>query len=282
MALRRLPPLGTEPPVPILPEVAELLEAKALAYNHPSFCEVDPISVPHAYSHPLDREVAALLTATIAWGRRDLILRAARYWFGLMDGVPGQFLLGANEAELARASVFVYRTFNAQDAAWFLKRIRVALLQYGGLQPLFALTDRTHEPHIGPALQGFRAFMLQDAPPGLHAAKHVSDISTGSAAKRLCMFLRWMVRRDRKGVDFGTWTHLHPHQLVLPLDVHTGRVARALGLLPRSANDWRAARWLTNTLKQLDPNDPVRYDFALFGLGVFDGFPGKTLTSLNT
>lgn len=251
------------------PELRALLDARFARYHRPGFVEEDPVQIPHLFLAKEDIEIAGFFAATLAWGRRPLILRSARRLMALMDDAPFGFVRGASEGELARLDGFVHRTFNGTDARHFVRALRMIYAQYGGLEGIFSESVSPEAPHPGAGLVRLREvfFNLPDAPK--RTGKHVSNILAGSAAKRLNMYLRWMCRSSGGGVDFGLWARPAPRQLVCPLDVHTGRVARALGLLERKSNDWKAALELTENLRAYCPEDPVRYDLALFGMGVY-------------
>lgn len=248
-------------------ELKDFMDAKVLQYNHPKFLEEDPLQVPHLFSVKEDIEISAFLTATIAWGNRKSIIHNARRMMELMDRAPYDFVMHHGPADLKSLQPFIHRTFNGTDLTFFIQGLRHLYTEWGGLEAFF-----TH--HLGPtstqeAISALKSEMLKLPHPS-RTAKHFPDPSRGSAAKRLNMFLRWMVRRDGSGVDFGLWKHVSPSLLSCPLDLHSGNVARKLGLLTRKQNDARAVLQLDVTLRQWDPSDPVRYDFALFGLGVFE------------
>jgi uncharacterized protein (TIGR02757 family) len=247
-------------------ELRELLEQKANQFNSPAFIPDDPISVPHRFSRKEDIEIAALLSATISWGNRKSIVKSANRLLNLMDESPYEFVMEAQENELERLSSFVHRTFQGEDARFFVLGLRQIYRQSGGLEGLFTSGFANHGHAFG-AIAEFRKAMLRTI-HNQRTRKHLPDTDRGSAAKRLNMFLRWMVRQDNRGVDFGLWTGISPGLLSLPLDVHTGRVTRQLGLLNRQQDDRRAVEELDHSLRQIDPIDPVRFDFALFGLGL--------------
>jgi uncharacterized protein (TIGR02757 family) len=249
----------------------DFLEAKADQYNNTDFIESDPISIPHLFQSKEDIEIAAFLTATIAWGQRTTIIRNARRLLQIMDDSPFEFITEAELSDLKRFSSFVHRTFNGGDLIFFLKSLQNIYRNYGGLENLFTEPVLRKGSDSKDSLLNFRKVFFS-VPYPVHAGGHVADVSKGSAAKRLNMFLRWMVREDRRGVDFGIWQGIGTNQLYCPLDVHSGQVARKLGLLVRSQNDWKAVEELTSALRTFDPADPVKYDFALFGLGVFEKF----------
>lgn len=248
-------------------ELKDFMDAKVLQYNHPKFLEEDPLQVPHLFSSKEDIEISGFLTATIAWGNRKSIIQNARRMMELLDRAPYDFVMQHGPADLKSLQSFVHRTFNGTDLIFFIQGLRHLYTQWGGLEAFFAR-------HLGPAstqqaISALKSEMLS-LPHPPRTAKHFPDPSRGSAAKRLNMFLRWMVRRDGQGVDFGLWSQVSPALLSCPLDLHSGNVARKLGLLTRKQNDARAVMELDATLRQWDPSDPVRYDFALFGLGVFE------------
>lgn len=244
----------------------ELLERLYDRYNRPEFIDDDPVSVPHRYTDRADREVAGFFAATLAWGNRKAIVRSGRRMMGLMDDAPADFVRHASDRELAMLDRFVYRTFNGGDLRDFVLALRRLDERFGGLGAFFESRYEvtTSIPRV---LAEFRSefFGCDHAP---HCEKHLSSILKGAACKRLCMFLRWMVRRDDRGVDFGEWRRIPMSALYLPLDVHTGDTSRALGLLSRRQNDWRAVEQVTAALRAIDPDDPVRFDFALFGMGI--------------
>jgi uncharacterized protein (TIGR02757 family) len=250
-------------------ELKAFLEEKTLQYQQPGFLKTDPIQIPHDFNRKEDIEVSGFLTATIAWGNRLSIIRSARRMMALMDHAPYDFVMNADKAELERLQGFVHRTFNGLDLQCFLLSLRHLYLEYGGLEKVFV--ENARPSGLQEAITKVRGLFFE-VPHPKRSEKHFSDPSRGSAAKRINMFLRWMVRPADTGVDFGLWKELEPAQLSCPLDVHSGKVARALGLLKRKQNDARAVAELDAALRKLDPADPVKYDFALFGLGVFEKF----------
>lgn len=249
----------------------DFLEAKADQYNNTDFIESDPISIPHLFQRKEDIEIAAFLTATIAWGQRTTIIRNARRLMLMMDDSPFDFISEAAISDFKRFSAFVHRTFNGEDVMFFLQSLQNIYRNHGGLENLFTKPVLREGSDSKDSLLNFRNVFFS-IPFPLHAGGHVADVSRGSAAKRLNMFLRWMVRNDKRGVDFGIWNGIGSHKLYCPLDVHSGQVARKLGLLVRIQNDWKAVEELTIALRTFDALDPVKYDFALFGLGVFEKF----------
>ncbi|WP_422104590.1 TIGR02757 family protein [Winogradskyella sp.] len=250
-------------------ELKSFLNEKVALYNHPKFIESDPIQVPHRFSKKEDIEIAGFLTATIAWGNRKSIINNANRMMELLDHSPFEFVTQHQKSDLERLQSFVHRTFNGQDFVQFIKSLQHIYKVHGGLEILFAKHVETTS--LQQSIHEFKTVFFE-MPHLERTKKHVSDPLKNSAAKRINMYLRWMVRRDNAGVDFGIWRSLSPSQLSCPLDVHSGNVARKLGLLRRQQNDGKALIELDHNLRQLDPKDPVKYDFALFGLGVFEGF----------
>jgi uncharacterized protein (TIGR02757 family) len=251
-------------------ELKEFLEEKAGFYNRPEFIESDPVQIPHRFEKKEDIEISSFLTATISWGRRTMIIEKAGELTGLLQNNPYEFLMNASKTDIHRFSGFQYRTFKDEDAGYFIFSLQNIYKNYGGLHALFTKAYY-NSGNLKGALATFREVFLSKHPQQ-RTLKHVADVNRGSAAKRLNMFLRWMVRTDNNGVDFGIWEDIPSSALMMPLDVHTGNVARKLGLLSRNQNDWKAVEELTRNLRKMDPDDPVKYDFALFGLGVFEGF----------
>lgn len=251
--------------------VADLLNAKAEYYNNPWFIGDDPVSIPHMFTARQDREISGFLAATIAWGQRPVIIRNAGLLMKWMDYRPYDFIMNAGEQELAYFENFRHRTFNGQDCRYFLAALRYIYKDMGGLEAVFTAHWNANPGDAGAAISAFRRSFFAFREPG-RTKKHVSDPAAGSSAKRLNMFLRWMVRQDENGVDLGIWKGIPASELHCPLDVHSGRIARLLGILKRKSNDWKAVQELTDSLKSLDPGDPVKYDYALFGLGMYEDF----------
>lgn len=240
----------------------ELLEDRYQRYNRLEFIETDPISIPHRYSKKEDIEISAFIMATLAWGNRKAIIKSGEKWMEIMEDAPHDFVIHHTASERKKFSSFVYRTFNGVDAEGFMKALQTLYRRHGGLQSTFK-GSKAYD-----AIQQFRnTFIPYLSEQRSH--KHVSDPSRNSSAKRLNMFLRWMVRNEGP-VDFGIWDHLKPADLIVPLDVHTGNISRMLGLLERSQDDRKAAEELTTNLQYFDPIDPVKYDYALFGIGAFE------------
>jgi len=252
-------------------ELKDLLDLKVQQYNSPAFISTDPISVPHHFSRKEDIEIAAFLAATFAWGQRSTIISNATKLMKLMENQPFDFVVNFSEKDLTPFRKFVHRTFNADDCAYFLWALKNIYQQHPSLEDAFTSGFSFSEQNSKSAILNFRIRFF-DLQPITRSQKHVANPAKNASAKRLNMFLRWMVRKDDRGVDFGIWKKILPSQLICPLDTHSGRVARKLGLLQRRADDWQAAEELTENLKHFDPDDPVKYDFALFGLGVFEKF----------
>jgi uncharacterized protein (TIGR02757 family) len=246
-------------------DIKRFLEAKTEQYNKKWFVFNDPVSVPHRFQRKEDIEISGFLTATIAWGQRPAILKKANLLMDLMDGAPYNFITQQSELEFARFSTFVYRTFNGVDCQYFISALRQIYLSEGGLEKVFT-EGFLQNASVYAALAYFRKVFISYQPMA-RTGKHLANVEKGSAAKRLNMFLRWLVRDDGI-VDFGLWKGIPASSLMMPLDVHVGRVARQMGLLKRRQNDWKAVEELTQNLRCFDANDPVRYDYALFGMGV--------------
>jgi|SRR6185312_1048108 len=249
-------------------ELKEFLDEKYEAFNRPNFIESDPIFVAHQFSKKEDIEIAAFFTATFAWGQRPTIIRNGLRLMELMDNEPYDFIINHTESDLKVFKGFAHRTFQSADAAFFIRSLKNIYTKKGGVEKVFN-TKPSEDMYSG--LINFRKTFL-GADTDHRTAKHIADVEKNSSAKRLNMFLRWMVRNDKRGVDFGIWTTIAPALLYCPLDLHSGRVARKLGLLKREQDDWKAVDELTKELLKLDPKDPVKYDFALYGLGVFEKF----------
>ncbi|MFT3793139.1 TIGR02757 family protein [Flavobacterium sp.] len=251
------------------PELQSFLNEKADLYNNPNFIESDPIQIPHLFSAKEDIEIAGFLSASIAWGNRKMIINNAHKMMDLLGNAPYDFVMSHSETDLERLEHFVHRTFNGGDFSTFIKGLKHIYQNHGGLERIFSKNqqDGSLQHSISEFKKAFFEIEHQN-----RTQKHVSDPMNNSAAKRLNMFLRWMVRNDKKGVDLGIWNSISPALLSCPLDVHSGNVARKLGLLNRKQNDAKALAELDTVLRKLDPTDPVKYDFALFGLGVFEKF----------
>ena len=250
-------------------ELKEFLDSKVEHYNNPKFIESDPIQIPHQFNKKEDIEIAAFLTATIAWGNRKSIINNAKQMMDLLDNSPYDFILNHSETDLEKLLPFVHRTFNGTDFIQFIISLQHIYNNHNGLEAVFS--KHAENDSVQLSISKFKSIFFEIEHVS-RTQKHISDPLKNSAAKRLNMYLRWMVRNDNTGVDFGIWKSLSPAQLSCPLDVHSGNVARKLGLLNRKQNDGKALFELDTALRKLDPKDPVKYDFALFGLGVFEGF----------
>ena len=256
------------------------LDGLVAHFERVAFIADDPIAIPHAFDSPRDQEVIGLYAALLAWGRRETVLMKMADLCERMEYRPYEYVLGFCEnRDAPRLDSFKHRTFQPVDALWFTKSLSCLLRRHGTVEALFSRHLDKDAEDIGDAIEGFSrsiAGAIPETPARLR--KHVARPCSGSACKRLCMYLRWMVRPGP--VDLGIWRSIHPRQLVLPLDVHSGRQARNLGLLQRKANDWRAALKLTRQCRQLCPEDPARFDYALFGLGAYGDPMTKQLDML--
>lgn len=248
----------------------DFLEEKADFYNRPEFIETDPVLIPRSFSCKENQEISGFLASTIAWGNRVSILKNAKHLMALMDNDPFSFLTLSTPSDRNSLSRFVHRTINGEDMLFFAESLRNIYLHHGGLETVFTKSWQEHRNMALVLVDFHRVFF--SLPHPARSRRPVADVSSGSAAKRINLFLRWMVRSDEKGVDLGIWKKIPASALMLPLDVHTGRVARMLGLLERRQNDWKAVEEVTAALRGMDPADPVKYDFALFGLGIFERF----------
>ena len=249
-------------------DVAQRLDQYHDRYNRPDFISADPIGLVHAFEDPRDREIVGFWVAMLAWGRRQTIINKSTELIELMEGRPHQFIVNHTEEDRNRFADWKHRTFNFEDTRYFLRWLQWYYGNHDSLEDAFARHLKPMDTTIEPALIGFHDlfFSLPDAPH--RTRKHVATPARKSRCKRLCMFLRWMVRQDDNGVDLGQWKRIKPAQLCLPVDVHVERVARSMGLLDRKQTDWKAVLELTENLRAFDPADPCKYDFALFGLGV--------------
>ena len=253
-------------------QLKDFLDQKYEQYNQPGFIEHDPVSIPHAYTKKQDIEITGFWAAVLAWGQRVTIINKCKELFAMMDNAPYDFILNHSEHDLKPFEHFKHRTFNATDTLYFIEFLRQFYQRHTSLEEAFFKHQNPEAETVESGLKGFHElfFDLPDAPQ--RTRKHIATPARKSACKRLNMFLRWMVRQDNRGVDFGIWQQIKPSQLVCPCDLHVDRVARKLGLIQRKQTDWQTALELTEGLRQLDPNDPVKYDFALFGLGVEEKF----------
>jgi uncharacterized protein (TIGR02757 family) len=246
----------------------QFLDQKLLLYNQPSFIAKDPISIPHLFRKKQDIEIAGFFASIFAWGQRPTIIKKAGSLMELMDNAPYHFCRDHSSRELKTLLSFRHRTFNPTDLLYFIAFLKHHYGQHSSLETAFTM----HGKNMEQMLAGFHHyfFSIENDPP--RTRKHIATPERKSSCKRLNMYLRWMVRKDKSGVDFGLWKKISPSELVCPLDLHVARVARKLGLLTRRQNDWKAAMELTSHLRGFDRKDPVKYDFALFGLGIFEKF----------
>ena len=248
-------------------KIKEFLDYKSEKYNNPSFIQEDPIQIPHLFQKKEDIEISGFLTATIAWGNRKSIIKSSKKIVEFFGYKPYDFIMNHNDSDLKKLESFKHRTFNGYDLIQFVKSIKNIYSNHDGLESVFAkniLEERMHNSIHEFKKKFFEIDHLK------RTKKHISDPFKGSAAKRINMFLRWMVRDDNKGVDFGIWKKIKPKYLSCPLDIHSGRIARKMGILKRKQNDHKAVKELDSFLRTLDVNDPVKYDYALFGIGVFE------------
>ena len=253
----------------ITKELKEFLDEKVIEYNTPEFIDSDPVQIPHLFTQKEDIEIAGFLAATIAWGNRKMIIKNSHRMIQLMGESPYDFIMNHQEHHLEQLEGFVHRTFNAIDFTHFIKALQHIYTNHNGLENVFQKHQTVTS--LQPAIHELKNFFFE-IPHPQRTTKHISDPLKGSAAKRLNMWLRWMCRQDNNGVDFGLWKNISPSLLSCPLDVHSGNVARKLDLLTRKQNDAKALAELDANLRIMDPKDPVKYDFALFGLGVFEKF----------
>lgn len=247
----------------------DFLDDKVVLYNNSSFIKTDPIQIPHQFTLKEDIEIIGFLVATIAWGNRTSIIKNSEKLVEILGNSPYQFVMDYSEKDREKMVGFVHRTFNDIDLIYFIKSLQNIYKNHGGLEGVF--TKHQEKDSIQNAIVEFKKLFFQ-LPHSSRTQKHLSDPSKNSAAKRINMFLRWMVRKDNAGVDFGIWQNIPSSVLSCPLDIHTGNMARKLGILRRKQNDAKAVRELDLFLREMDPSDPVKYDFALFGLGAFEKF----------
>lgn len=250
------------------PSLRQWLDEQVAVYNRPDFIEGDPVSVPHAFQDPLDREIAGFFAAILAWGQRRTIISKANELMSLMDHAPHAFILQHQDHDRDRFRNFRHRTFQPEDAMFLVEVLQRLYREEGSMENIFARNLPTEAGDVCGAISGFHDYIFDQPYILERTRKHIATPVRQSGCKRINMFLRWMVRKDEAGVDFGIWTKIKPSQLVIPLDVHVSRVARELGLLERKQDDWASAIALTGRLREFDPEDPVRYDFALFGYGI--------------
>ena len=253
-------------------KLKEFLDAKVKEYNRPLFIKDDPVCIPHEFTKKQDIEIAGFFAAVFAWGNRTTIINKSRELLQLMDNAPHQFCTGHELHDLKKLLAFKHRTFNATDLLYFIAFLKHHYAKCNSLEDAFTLGVQPNDLTVENGLTAFHHyfFSLEDIP--YRTKKHIASPEKNSGCKRLNMFLRWMVRKDKAGVDFGIWKKISPAQLVCPIDVHVARVAKKFNLLQRDSTDWNAALELTACLRTLDKNDPVKYDFALFGLGITEKY----------
>lgn len=254
------------------PSLKDFLNRKVEEYNQPSFIKDDPVSIPHLFTKQQDIEIAGFFAAVFAWGNRTTIIKKSHELMQAMDMSPHQFIIQHSDDELKKLLLFKHRTFNTTDLLYFVEFLKFHYSAHSSFETAFTRSMEAGDATIENALSGFHHyfFSLNDVPN--RTRKHIASPERKSSCKRLNMFLRWMVRSDDRGVDFGIWKNIQPAQLICPIDLHVARVAKRFNLLPRKQIDWQAALELTTCLRRLDANDPVKYDFALFGLGVVEKF----------
>ena len=253
-------------------KIIDFLNKKVDEYNQPFFIDADPICIPHAFTKKQDIEIAGFFAAIFAWGNRTTIINKSKELMGLMDNDPHHFCLNHQENDLKNLLHFKHRTFNPTDVLYFIDFFKHHYSNNISLENAFTLGMKKADENIENGLNGFYHyfFSLENVPK--RTMKHIASPAKKATCKRLCMYLRWMVRKDNNGVDFGIWENIKPSQLIVPLDVHVARVARHFNLINRNATDWQTAVELTNEMKKLDITDPTKYDFALFSLGVLEKF----------
>lgn len=253
-------------------DLKDFLDQKVVQFNQPGFIPLDPISIPHLFSKKQDIEIAGFFAAVLAWGQRKTIINKSLELLELMDNAPYDFILNHSEEDLKPFLNFKHRTFNDIDTLFFLAFFKWHYQNHDSLEEAFSIGWKDEPDIMEILLSNFHDyfFQMEDAPQ--RTRKHIATPKRKSACKRINMFLRWMVRTDDNGVDFGIWKTIKPYQLICPCDLHVDRVGRKLGLITRKQTDWQTAMELTEKLRVFDPKDPVKYDFALFGLGVEEKF----------
>lgn len=249
-------------------KLKSLLNAQVLQFNNPSFIPKDPISIPHRFSKKADIEIAGLFAAVFSWGIRTTIINKSLELLERMDHAPHDFILHHQESDLKKLIGFKHRTFNDTDLLYFVAFLHHHYSSHDSLETAFSKWMLKEDANVEKGLAGFHRYFFSLEHLPLRTVKHVATPERNSSCKRLNMYLRWMVRSDHQGVDFGIWKSIRPNQLICPLDVHVQRTAASLGLLSTPKSDWKAALELTGRLLEMDPRDPVKYDFALFGMGV--------------
>lgn len=253
-------------------DTKSFLDQKVSAYNQSSFIELDPISIPHRFSKPQDIEIAGFFAATLAWGQRKTIINKCVELMSMMDNAPHDFVSNHSETDLKPFLNFKHRTFNDIDTLYFIHFFSWFYKSHESLEEAFTIDWTPDKDIVEILLTNFHDYFFQLPYAPTRTRKHVATPKRNSACKRLNMFLRWMVRQDDNGVDFGIWKIIKPYQLICPCDLHVDRVSRKLGLITRKQTDWQTAKELTGHLRGFDPQDPVKYDFALFGLGIEEKF----------
>lgn len=249
-------------------DIRVLLDKYLHIYNTNDFISKDPISIPHKYSKKQDIEISAFLSSTLAWGRRDIILKKCNQLLSLMNNAPHDFVLNYKDKDLIKFEDFKHRTFNYNDLVYFLNFLKSYYRNNESLEEAFASVINPDHDNIEQGLNFFYKLFFSFPNNTNRVIRHISNPAKNSACKRLNMFLRWMVRKDNNGIDFGLWTKIKPNQLVIPCDVHVYNISKKLGLTSRNSVDWKTAIEITKKLKHIDPTDPVKYDFALFSIGV--------------
>lgn len=249
-----------------LKELKRFLDSKVAFYNKAAFIAQDPICIPHSFTVRQDIEISGLFAATLAWGNRTTIINSCRKIMLWMDNEPYDFICNHKETDLKAFMHFAHRTFNTTDLLYFISFLQYHYAHYSSLEDAFAPEKKYREADTEKALVHFHNYFFSIEHPE-RTKKHVATPVRNSACKRLNMYLRWMVRTDNCGVDFGLWKKISSKQLVCPLDVHVARVAARLGLIPDIKSNWKNAVLLTNQLRLMNDADPAVYDYALFGLG---------------
>lgn len=273
---------------PALARLKDFLDEKVKQYNHPAFIKDDPVCIPHSFSKKQDIEIAGLFAAIFAWGNRTTIINKSKELMGLMDQSPYDFCLNHQSSDLQKLSGFKHRTFNTTDLLYFIEFLKHHYKTHKSLEDAFTKKNKNSPPprggddvkaegysiggEVAQALTNFHNYFFSLTHIPSRTQKHIATPYKGSTCKRLNLYLRWMVRNDNRGVDFGLWKQIKPSELICPIDVHVARVAKRFGLLERKQIDWLAGVELTTCLRTLDPLDPVKYDFALFGLGVIEKY----------
>lgn len=249
-------------------EIKQLLDEKYLEYcNSKFFVHTDPIQIPKMFEEKEDIEISGFMAASLAWGQRPTIIKKCRELMQLMDYAPYDFIMNASENDFGRFQYFKHRTFNGYDCRYFMRSLANIYRNEGGLETIFTTAWQQHQDMFEVLRYWYKAFTA--LPAESRVLRHIACVDKGSACKRINMYLRWLVRKDQSGIDFGLWKGIPASALLIPLDLHTGNISRQLGLLTRNQNDARAVEELTARLREFDPIDPIRYDFALFGLGAF-------------